>query len=375
MTDNSETLRVDLGDRSYDIVIGGGLTAPGSAMGAEIAAIAGTRQCWIVTDDTVAPLHLDRCKTLLSGAGVSAETIILPSGEASKCFASVEQVVSTVLDGAPERASTLIALGGGVIGDITGFAASMVLRGISFVQIPTTLLAQVDSSVGGKTGINTAHGKNLVGAFYQPRLVIADTDLLATLPRREMLAGYAEVVKYGLIRAAGFFDWLEANGRAVIDGDAAAQRHAIRESCAIKAEIVAEDEREDDVRALLNFGHTFGHALEAETGYGAELLHGEAVAIGMLMALELSEALDLCPADAVRRVRTHYGDTGLPAQLPAVQGRAWAAAPLLDHMRQDKKVRDGQIAFILARGIGDAFVARDVSPDDVLQVLERATAA
>lgn len=372
MSMQTDTLRVDLAERSYDIHIGPGLIA---TAGAAIRAAVGTRNCWIVTDDTVAPLYLAAVEASLRAAGLPVASIVLPAGEATKSFASVERVVNQVLDGAPERSATLIALGGGVIGDITGFAASIVLRGINFVQIPTTLLSQVDSSVGGKTGINTRHGKNLAGAFYQPRLVIADTAVLDTLPRRELLAGYAEVVKYGLIRDIGFFEWLETHGAAVIDGDADARKYAVRTSCAAKAAIVAADERENDVRALLNFGHTFGHALEAETGFSAELLHGEAVSIGMVMAFELSARLGLCPGESVARVRAHFDRVGLPVALPTAQGRRWNAATLVGHMAHDKKVRDGRVTFILVRAIGAAFIAGDVDPGDVERLLAERVAA
>ena len=386
MTDNDDrktggrktgdSLRVDLGDRSYDILVGAGLLA---SAGTAIRAAAGGGRCWVVTDGTVAPLYLDTVMGSLQAAGLEAQSIILPAGEGTKAFATLEKIVNAVLDAAPERSSTLIALGGGVVGDVTGFAASVILRGINFVQIPTTLLAQVDSSVGGKTGINTRHGKNLAGAFYQPKLVIADTGVLDTLPRRELLAGYAEVVKYGLIRDTGFFDWLEANAGAVIGGDGDAGRttrqYAVRTSCAAKAAVVAEDERENGVRALLNFGHTFGHALEAETGFGPELLHGEAVAIGMILALDMSVAMGLCPQAASDRVRRHFAATGLPTGLPSAQGRRWDPATLVRHMGHDKKVRDGRVTFILARGIGDAFVSRDVNLDDVERLLKDALAA
>lgn len=381
MTDNDDrkpgdNLRVDLGDRSYDILVGADLLA---SAGTAIRAAAGGGRCWVVTDDTVAPLYLDTVMTSLQAAGLEAQSIILPAGEATKAFATLESILNTVLDGAPERNSTLIALGGGVVGDVTGFAASIILRGINFVQVPTTLLAQVDSSVGGKTGINTRHGKNLAGAFYQPKLVIADTGVLDTLPHRELLAGYAEVVKYGLIRDAGFFDWLEANAGAVISGDGEAGRtarqYAVRTSCAAKAAVVAADERENGVRALLNFGHTFGHALEAETGFGPELLHGEAVAIGMIMALDMSVAMGLCPQPASDRVRRHFAAAGLPTGMPSAQGRHWDSATLVRHMGHDKKVRDGRVTFILARGIGDAFVSREVNLDDVERLLKDAIAA
>jgi len=267
----------------------------------------------------------------------------------------------------------VVALGGGVIGDLAGFAAAVLLRGVRFVQVPTTLLAQVDSSVGGKTAIDTAHGKNLVGAFHQPRLVLADTGVLDTLPRRELLAGYAEVLKYALLGDPGFFDWLEANGRKVIAGDAGARAHAIVTSCAAKAEIVAADEREAGARALLNLGHTFGHALEAETGYDGSLLHGEAVAIGMVLAFALSERLGLCPSADTARVRRHMADVGLPTGLPG--GRAWDAGRLLDHMTRDKKARDGRATFVLVRGIGRAYVEPEVDPAEVRALLETAAAA
>ncbi len=370
-----DTVRVELGDRSYDIVIGAGLLAPGGSGAARIGKITGSGPAWIVTDATVADLHLRPVLSALAAADVDATPVILPAGESSKTMASVERIVGTVLDGVPERSSSIIALGGGVVGDIAGFAASMILRGIGFIQVPSTLLAQIDSSVGGKTGINTAHGKNLVGAFYQPRLVIADTGLLDSLPRREILAGYAEVVKYALLGDRGFFDWLEDNAVDVIAGDADALRQAVRTCCAAKAVIVGRDEREAGARALLNLGHTFGHALETETGYGSELLHGEAVAIGMVMAFELSSALGLCAAGDVERIRRHFARVGLPVGLPSVPGRVWDPDTLLDHMRHDKKVRDGHMVFVLARAIGEAFVTADVDPADVRTLLARTVAA
>ncbi len=372
MTASPDTLRVELGDRAYDIVIGEGLI---DGLGPAVRNALGKPACWIVTDETAGGLFLDRALESLSAAGLEARSIVLPPGEASKSFPTFERVVTEVLDGAPERGSALIALGGGVVGDLTGFAASAVMRGIGFVQVPTTLLSQVDSSVGGKTGINTRHGKNLVGAFYQPRLVLADTATLDTLPRRELLAGYAEVVKYGLIRDRGFFEWLETNGAGVIGGDRSAQQYAVRESCAAKAAVVAQDERENDVRALLNFGHTFGHALEAETGFGPDLLHGEAVSIGMIMALELSAALGLFASDDVERVRRHFTAVGLPTAVPARPGERWETGRLLAHMAHDKKVRNGRVTFILSRGIGDAFVAADVDLADVAPVIDSAIAA
>ena len=367
-----DRITVPLGERSYDILVGPALIA---SAGQHMAALVQTRPAVIVTDRTVAALHLATLRDSLKRAGIAHEVIEVAPGESTKEFAGLEALANAILDAAPERNSMLIALGGGVVGDLAGFAASVILRGIDFIQIPTTLLAQVDSSVGGKTGINTRHGKNLIGSFHQPRLVLADTAALDTLPRRELLAGYAEVVKYGLLGDSGFFAWLEANGAAVIAGDGAARRRAVTTSCRAKADIVAGDERETGNRALLNLGHTFGHALEADTGFGASLLHGEAVAIGMVLAFDLSVRLGLCPAADAARVRRHFSAVGLPTGLDYVSGHGWSSGTLLSHMRQDKKVRDGRIAFILARRIGDAFIARDVALSDVEAVLESAIAA
>ena len=368
----TDTISVDLGDRAYDIIVGTDLL---SRAGSHIAPLVKHRPAIVVTDETVAPLHLATLQASLSAAGVASETIVLKAGESTKEFTGLEFLANAILDLAPERASTLIALGGGVVGDITGFAASVILRGIDFIQIPTTLLSQVDSSVGGKTGINTRHGKNLLGSFYQPRLVLADTDVLDTLPRRELLAGYAEVVKYGLLGYPDFFTWLEANGMAVLAGDDEARRHAVVTSCDAKAKIVAGDERELGQRALLNLGHTFAHTLEAETGFGSRLLHGEAVSIGMVMAFDLSVHLGLCPAGDAARVKRHFAAVGLPMSLDSVAGQDWSSNALINHMRLDKKVRDGRITFILARGIGDAFIADGVSLKDVEALLDNAIAA
>ncbi len=367
-----ETIGLDLGARSYDILVGPGLLA---SAGAHIKPVARQNSVVIVTDANVAKHHLATLERALAEAGIDSQAIVLAPGEPAKEFPRFAQLVDRILDTRPERASMLVALGGGVIGDLTGFAAAVVLRGIDFVQIPTTLLAQVDSSVGGKTGINTRHGKNLVGAFHQPRLVLADTSVLDTLPRRELLAGYAETVKYGLLGDAGLFDWLDANAAALLAGDAEARRHAIVESCRAKARIVAEDEHERGARALLNLGHTFGHALETETGFGAVLLHGEAVAIGMAMAFDLSARLGLCPEDDARRVRRHLAAVGLPRGLDALDGARLSPAALIAHMRQDKKVRDGRITFILARGIGRAFIADDVDIAEVEALLADAVPA
>jgi len=297
---------------------------------------------------------------------------VLPAGEETKDLAHFGRLAGEILASGIERGSMLVALGGGVVGDICGFAAATLLRGIDFVQIPTTLLAQVDSSVGGKTAINTAAGKNLLGAFYQPRLVLADTGALATLPRREMLAGYAEVVKYGLIADAGFFDWLDADGGKVCKLEPAALTRAVLTSCRMKAEIVAGDERETgDSRALLNFGHTFGHALEAETGFGDALLHGEAVALGMVLAFDFAMRLGIASGQDATRVRRHIARMGLPTELAAI-GLARKADALLGHMGKDKKVRDGRITLILPRRIGDAYVMREAQSEDLREFLAAA---
>lgn len=367
-----ETLRVDLGARAYDILVGTGLLA---TAGRYLAPLLGRRRVSVVTDEAVAALHLATLERALDDADIAHEAFVLPSGEQTKSFGHLEQLVDRLLEAKIERQSVLIALGGGVIGDLTGFAAAVLLRGIDFVQIPTTLLAQVDSSVGGKTGINTRAGKNLVGSFHQPSLVLADTEILATLPPRELRAGYGEVVKYGLINDPAFFAWLEGHGAQVVEGDPEALAHAVLTSCATKAAVVAADEREHGARALLNLGHTFGHALEAEVGYGTDLLHGEAVAIGMVLAFDLSVRLGLCPAEDAMRVRRHLASVGLPSGLERLGARTWNVAALLDHMGRDKKVRDGRITYVLVRGIGEAFLSQDVDPRDVEALLTSAIAA
>jgi 3-dehydroquinate synthase len=322
------------------------------------------KRVFIVTDSNVAPLYLEALSQTLAKAGIRVDHAVVPAGEASKDFDHLSRLLDAMLAAKCERGTMIVALGGGVIGDLAGFAASILLRGVDFIQVPTTLLAQVDSSVGGKTGINTGAGKNLVGSFHQPRLVIADTDVLASLPRRELLAGYAEVAKYGLLGDAAFWAWLEDNAAAMLGGDARRHellRHAIVTSCAAKARIVAADEKESGVRALLNLGHTFGHALEAEMGYGDALLHGEAVAIGMELAFELSARLGHCPAADAKRVSEHLAAVGLPTRPPRNGPRgAVTAAALMAHMSHDKKMKDGTVTFVLARRIGDAFLSRDV---------------
>jgi 3-dehydroquinate synthase len=370
------TVRVDLGGRGYDIAIGPGLIDRAGELSAKLLA---RPRVIIVSDDVVAERYGGRLFSSFKRAGVEASIVVVPAGERSKEFDTFSGLMNALLDQRPDRKTTLVALGGGVVGDLAGFAASVLLRGVDFIQVPTTLLAQVDSSVGGKTGINTRHGKNLVGAFYQPRLVLADTDALDTLPRRELLAGYAEVVKYGLIDDPAFFQWCESNAAALLAGDAAKRAYAIEQSCRAKARIVAADERETgDLRALLNLGHTFAHALEAETGFGPDLLHGEAVGAGMAMAFDLSARLGLCPAADAQRVRTHLGAVGLPVRLRAIGGdnkRRWDAVRLIDHMRGDKKATAGRLTFILARGIGKAFVTRDVDEGQLHGLLDAAVAA
>jgi 3-dehydroquinate synthase len=372
----TRTIRVELAGRSYDIAIGPGLIDQAGALSRPLLLAA---KVTIVSDATVAPLYGARLAASFDKAGIKVTAVTVPAGESSKEFGAFGKLMNDLLDQRPDRRTTLVALGGGVVGDLTGFAASVLLRGVDFIQVPTTLLAQVDSSVGGKTGINTRHGKNLVGAFYQPRLVLADTDVLDTLPRRELLAGYAEVAKYGLIDDPAFFAWCEANGAGVLAGDAAKRTYAIEQSCRAKARIVAADERETtDLRALLNLGHTFGHALEAETGFGSDLLHGEAVGTGMAMAFDLSARLGLCPAADAERVRRHLGSVGLPMRLRAIGGdnrRNWASSRLIDHMRGDKKAADGKLTFILARGIGKAFVSREVDEKVLRGLLDDAVAA
>ena len=328
----------------------------------------------VVTEATVARLHLGALQASLAAAGIDAPVLVLDPGEATKGWAGLESTVEWLIGASVNRDDLVLAFGGGVIGDLAGFAAAILRRGVGFVQMPTTLLAQVDSSVGGKTGINSPKGKNLVGAFHQPRLVLADTSLLDTLPARDFLAGYGEVAKYGLLGDAGFFAWLEGNARALAAGDPAARLYAVRRTCEMKSEIVVRDETEQGDRALLNLGHTFAHALEAATGYSDRLLHGEAVAIGCALAFDLSARLGLCAQEAPSRVAAHFAAMGMRYRLADVPGALPDAAGLVTLMGQDKKVRDGRLAFILARDIGDAFVARDVDLAAVEAVLAEALA-
>jgi len=361
-----QSLTVALGERSYDILIGTTVLAEAGRL---MRPVLKSDRVVIVTDRNLAGLHLARLQRALDDAGLRHDSIVVPPGDGSKSLDQLGRLIGELLDHKVERSTTLVALGGGVIGDLAGFAAAVTLRGLDFVQIPTSLLAQVDSSVGGKTGINTPQGKNLVGAFHQPRLVLADTSILTTLPRREMLAGYAEVVKYGLIRDRDFFHWLEAHGADLVEGDRAALEHAVLESCRAKAAVVAADERETGLRALLNLGHTFGHALEAETGYGDELLHGEAVAVGMVMALDLSAQRGHCAPEDADRVRRHLAAVGLPTGFADLAPRHWDVERLIGHMSRDKKVSAGRITFVLLRGIGEAYLDAAVEPDEVRSLL------
>jgi 3-dehydroquinate synthase len=361
-------IKVALDARSYDVVITPGAIADAGAL---IGPLLKRRWVAVVTDANVAQAHLPQLTATLDRAGIAHDCLVLDAGEGSKSWAGLAQLTEWLVEKGIERSDHIIALGGGVIGDLVGFAASMVKRGCAFIQIPTTLLAQVDSSVGGKTAINIAAGKNMIGAFHQPTLVIADPLTLATLPPRELRAGYAEVVKYGLINDAEFFGWCAANGPALLAGDLALQERAVAHSVSAKARIVAEDEREThDVRALLNLGHTFGHALEAATGFSDRLLHGEAVAAGMALAYGFSAAVGLCdPADAAQ-VRDHLARAGLPHDLASACVTDSGAA-LAAHMAHDKKARGGMVPLILARGIGQSFVSTEFGLDRVAAFLDQ----
>lgn len=350
----ARTINVELGDRSYPIVIGSGLLGGGFDLGKYLAAT----DCLIVSNETVAPLYLDKLVADLDGRSV--ESINLPDGEAFKTIETVSIVLDKLVGARANRDTTVIALGGGVVGDIAGFAAACYMRGVAFIQVPTTLLAQVDSSVGGKTGVNHPQGKNLIGAFHQPRIVLADTDTLSTLPDRELRAGLAEIIKYGAIADVAFLGWLEQNVPALLDKQPDALAHAIERSCEIKAEVVADDEREAGRRAILNYGHTFGHAIEHCQGYG-EWLHGEAVAAGMVMAAELSDI----GADQVERLRDLIDRAGLPVAPPRI-----GAPKLLQAMSRDKKVRQKELRFVLLRELGDAFVTSDFDEASLHNICE-----
>ncbi len=362
---------VALGTRSYQVRIGPGLIGD---VGRQIAPLLQRRKVAVITDETVAARHLMALAASLEAQGIAMTALAIPPGEASKGWPQLERSVDWLLDQKIERRDVVIAFGGGVVGDLVGFAASILRRGVRFVQVPTTLLAQVDSSVGGKTGINTGQGKNLVGAFHQPSLVLADTTVLASLPARDFLAGYGEVVKYGLLGDAAFFDWLELNAARMVAGDCDARQHAVTRSVQMKAGIVARDEHENGERALLNLGHTFCHALEKATGYSDRLLHGEGVAIGCALAFELSQRLGLCAQETPSRLRAHLRALGVKTDLADIGGELPSAEALLALMGQDKKVVAGQLRFVLARGIGQAFVADDVPLDLVRTLLQDALA-
>ncbi len=360
-------VHVPLGERAYDILIGPGLIA---SAGGEIASRLKGRKAAIITDEHVAPLYLDALKASLDAAGIASAEVVLPAGEKTKSFEHLINVCDKVLEARVERNDYVIALGGGVIGDLSGFAAGIIRRGVRFVQVPTSLLAQVDSSVGGKTGINSRHGKNLIGVFHQPDLVLADTDVLNSLSKREFRAGYAEVAKYGLIDKPDFFAWLENNWQAVFAGGSA-RIEAIAISCQAKADVVVADERENGQRALLNLGHTFGHALEAATAYdSSRLVHGEGVSIGMVLAHEFSARMNLASPDDARRVEAHLRAVGLPTRMSEIPGTLPPAEVLMDAIAQDKKVKGGKLTFILTRGIGQSFVADDVPASEVISFLK-----
>ncbi|MEM9845364.1 MAG: 3-dehydroquinate synthase [Pseudomonadota bacterium] len=367
-----ERVHVPLDDRAYDVLIGPGLIGEASQ---HIAPLLSRPRVAVISDETVAALHLPALRTSFEAAGVTLDALALPPGEATKAWPQFERAVEWLLDQKIERQDIVIALGGGVIGDLAGFAAAVLRRGVRFVQIPTSLLAQVDSSVGGKTGINAPHGKNLIGAFHQPSLVLADTDVLSSLPEREFLAGYGEVVKYGLLGDYEFFQWLEDHGSRMRDGDLTARIAGVRRSVEMKADIVVRDETELGDRALLNLGHTFCHALEAATGYSDRLLHGEGVAVGCALAFDLSARLGLCAQEEPVRVRAHLRAMGMKADLSDIPGDLPGPDKLIELMGQDKKIIDGRLRFVLARGIGEAFVAEDVATDAVRDVLNAALAS
>ncbi|MCP1200009.1 3-dehydroquinate synthase [Notoacmeibacter sp. MSK16QG-6] len=370
--DDVRRLQVELGPQSYDILIGPDLLR---RAGEQIAERLPGARCAILTDENVAALHLKTLTDALAAAGLSYETKLLPAGERTKSAEYLLDAVDFVLGTRMERGDAVIALGGGVIGDLSGFVAGIARRGMKFVQAPTSLLAQVDSSVGGKTGINSSHGKNLVGVFHQPALVLSDTNVLDTLSEREFRAGYAEVAKYGLIDRPDFFAWLEKNWQAVFQGGPE-RGEAIAISCQCKAEVVARDEHEEGERALLNLGHTFGHALEGATGYdSSRLVHGEGVAIGMALAHRFSVRLNRCAVEDAERVEAHLSAVGLPTRLSDVPGELPPADELLNYIAQDKKVRRGALTFILTEGIGRSFIAKDVSPSEVLTFLRECLTA
>jgi 3-dehydroquinate synthase len=366
MTRPKETVHLDLAGRSYDIIIGAGLLAEA---GNHLRRLLARPRLVIVTDEHVARLHLAELSASLKKSGIASESIVLPAGETTKSFEQLASLCDRLLAAGVERSDVIAAFGGGVIGDLVGFTAAILRRGVPFVQLPTTLLAQVDSSIGGKTGINSPLGKNLIGAFHQPAAVIADISLLSTLPQREFRAGYAEVVKYALLGDRDFYHWLDRNLDELIEGGPAARLTAVKTCCQAKARIVAADETEMGARALINLGHTFGHALEAAAGYSSKLLHGEAVAVGMAMAFRFSAKLGFCPPTDAEHAMLHMKRAGLPASLRDIAISRPKPDDLLKIMQQDKKARAGRLTFILVRGIGQAFIARDVEEQSILSFL------
>ena len=360
--EETQTVTVDLGKRAYDIIIGPDQL---TRAGAHIKRILPHSKCVIITDENVAALHLKTLQQSLAAYGIEAQTIEMPPGEATKSYSAFNQIIESIIKMRLERADAVIAFGGGVIGDLAGYAAASIRRGMQFIQIPTSLLAQVDSSVGGKTGINSPQGKNLIGAFYQPKLVIADTSILDTLSEREFRAGFAEIIKYGLINNADFYDWLENNWENIKNGGAA-RTHAIATSCRAKANIVARDEHEAGERALLNLGHTFGHALEGITKYQSDILvHGEGVAIGMIMAHAFSARMNQSSPDDTKRIKAYLKKIGLPTDISMIKRHIKGADQMLEFIAQDKKVSRGNLTFILTKGIGKAFVAKNVPASEV----------
>ncbi|MCL4133500.1 UNVERIFIED_CONTAM: hypothetical protein GTU68_050212 [Idotea baltica] len=366
MTQNPLIVPVELGPRSYDILVGAGAL---SHLPERLSKLLQRSRVFVLTDETVAGLHLETLEQLMEANGIAVERYVVPPGEATKSMSQLEALLDWLMAAGADRSDVLIAFGGGVVGDLAGLAASLMKRGMGLVQVPTTLLAQVDSSVGGKTAVNSARGKNLIGSFYQPQLVLADSALLKTLPERQIRAGYAEIIKYGLINDAPFFAWLDEYGADVRALEPAAIAEAVARSCAAKASIVAQDEREGGVRALLNLGHTFGHALEAANNYGPELLHGEAVACGMVLALEYSQRLGLMETSDVAHARKHLAAAGFDIDISALNGGPYPATGLVDAMRQDKKVRGGQVPLILAKGIGRSFIHPNADLADVQEFL------
>tara|TARA_B100000686_G_scaffold354454_1_gene464805 strand:- start:1262 stop:2398 length:1137 start_codon:yes stop_codon:yes gene_type:complete len=362
-----KVITVQLKDREYQIIVGDGIISEAITRISNL--FERIECCNIISDEIVANLYLDSLLNNLNSMGIKSNEIIIPSGENAKNFQTLERVVESLIDSKVDREMPIIALGGGVVGDLAGFTASILLRGVPLIQIPTTLLAQVDSSVGGKTGINSVHGKNLIGSFYQPRLVLADTNVIKTLPKRELLAGYAEIVKYALINNSNFFSWLEKNHRLVLTCNTTAIEYTISLCCKIKAEIVAADEREANRRAVLNLGHTFGHALETEAGYNGSLLHGEAVAAGIVIATQLSMELGFCSKEDYLRIKQHFQKVGLPTNANDLPFENFDLEKLLSHIRKDKKAKSGWPKFILIRGIGNATI-ESIKEEMVKKVLQ-----